>query len=162
DINMAKKPKDTSENPHKDKPNGADAMALRWTKEIERHLDTLESMRGHYMNECRQVRKMISDCYDRAKDAGLPKKAMKAVIKTRQLEKRIESLREDLSEDGLDDDYDTIRLALGDLAELPLGAAALKDKGPNPVDSLATDDEFDAVGNANAKKIEAGIKPLPN
>lgn len=161
---MAKKPKtDAPENPHKDKPNTADAVATRWTKEIERHFDALETLRGEYMNEARQIRELIADCYDRAKDAGLPKKAMKAVIKTRQLEKRIESLREDLAEDGLDDDYDTIRLALGDLSDLPLGQAALKDKGPNPVDSLAgVDDEFDAVGTANAAKIQAGIKPLAN
>ncbi|MFN3891968.1 MAG: hypothetical protein ACK4MV_16355 [Beijerinckiaceae bacterium] len=164
---MARRPRNNSgadKNPHEDQKNAAgDGVAQRWTAEIERHYDTLESLRGEYMNECKQVRELISECYDRAKDAGLSKKALKAVIKTRQLEKKIESLREDLSEDGLDDDYDAIRLALGDLAELPLGAAALKGKEPNAVDSLAgDDDEFDAVGRANAAKIEAGIKPLAN
>lgn len=161
---MARKPKNGgTENPHQDKPNGVeDSVAKRWTGEIERHFATLDSLRGEYMNQCKQVRELIAGCYDRAKDAGLPKKALKAVIKTRQLEKRIEGLREDLAEDGLDDDYDTIRLALGDLADLPLGAAALKDKEPNPVDSLAGEDEFDAIGKANAAKIEDGIKPLVN
>lgn len=142
--------------------NSADAaMVQRWTSEIERHFAELESMKGEYMQQCKVVREMISECYDRAKDSGVSKKALKAVIKTRQLEKKIEGLREDLAEDGLDNDYDNIRLALGDLAELPLGQAALKDK-PNPVDSLAEDDEFDAIGAENAAKIEAGIKPLPN
>jgi uncharacterized protein (UPF0335 family) len=162
---MARKPRNAGadQNPHEDKRNAKDSVAQRWTAEIERHFATLESMRGEYMNECKQVRELISECYDRAKDAGLPKKAMKAVIKTRQLQKKIEGLREDLAEDGLDEDYDTIRLALGDLADLPLGAAALKDKEPNPIDSLAgADDDFDAIGQANAAKIESGIKPLAN
>lgn len=142
--------------------NSADAsMVQRWTSEIERHFGDLESMKGAYMQQCKTVREMIADCYDRAKDSGVPKKALKAVIKTRQLEKKIEGLREDLAEDGLEDDYDNIRLALGDLADLPLGKAALKDQEPNPIDSLASDDdEFERVGKENGEKIAAGIQPL--
>lgn len=153
---MAKKPND---GPAAKDHNG---IEKRWVGEIERHLSELDSMRGEYMAACKDVRERIAECYDRAKDAGLPKKALKAVIKTRQLQKKIEGLREDLAEDGLDESYDQIRHALGDLSDLPLGQAALKDKAPNPVDSLATADEFDAIGADNAAKIEAGIKPLPN
>lgn len=142
--------------------NSADAaMVQRWTHEIEKHFKELDSLKGEYMNDARQIRASIAECYERAKDSGVSKAALKAVIKTRQLEKKIDGLRENLVEDGLDNDYDNIRLALGDLAELPLGQAAL-DKA-NPVDSLASDDdEFDAVGRENAAKIESGIKPLPN
>lgn len=46
------------------------------------------------------------------------------MIKTRQLENRLEHLRDDLEPDEVET-YDAIRLALGDLSDLPLGKAAL-------------------------------------
>lgn len=140
--------------------NTADAaLVQQFTKDIERHMAQIESYKGEHMQRCKSVQELIAGTYDRAKDAGISKKALKAVIKTRQLEKKIEGLREDLSEDGLDEDYDNIRHALGDLADLPLGQSALKN-APNPVDSLAGDDDFDDIGAQNAAKVEAGIKPL--
>jgi hypothetical protein len=142
---------------------GDNSVEQRWVREIEKHHGTLDSLKGSYMNECKQVREMIADCYARAKDAGLPKRALKAVIKTRELQRKIDDMRADLCEDGLDEDYDRIRERLGDLADTPLGANALKNAPqPSPLAGALGDGEFDAVGADNAARIEAGIKPLPN
>lgn len=157
---MAKQAKNGK--PEQAPSKGDNSVEQRWVGEIERHFETLDSLRGSYMNECRQVRELIADCYARAKDAGLPKRALKAVIKTREMQRKIDALREDLCEDGLDEDYDRIRTALGDFADTPLGANALKDAPKASPLAGALADEFDAAGAENAAKIEAGIKPLPN
>lgn len=137
--------------------------AKTWVAEIEKHMATLATYTGEHMARCQKVREMIADCYDRAKDAGVPRKELKAVIKVRGLEKKIAAAREELDDGG--ETFDMIRHALGDLAELPLGKAALDRSAA--VDSL-TDDEFDAAdpnklaADANASKIAEGIKPLPH
>lgn len=140
--------------------NGFDGAKL-FVADIERHFETLESYRGEYMRRCRDVRDLIAQTYDRAKDAGVPKKELKAVIKARELERKIEALRENLDEDGAET-FDQIRHALGDLADLPLGDAALK--RAQAVDSLVTD-QFDAADPAkahvadNVTKLRGGIQP---
>lgn len=131
--------------------NGFD-VAKQFVSDIERHFETLDSYRGEYMNRCRAVRDLIAQIYDRAKDAGVPKKELKAVIKTRELERKIEELRDDL-EDGAET-FDQIRHALGDLADLPLGTAAL-DRAAS-LDSL-TDETVHVEGNVT--KLRGGIKP---
>lgn len=139
--------------------NGFDA-AKQFVSDIERHFKTLETYRGEYMARCKSVRELITQSYDRAKDAGIPKRELRAVIKTRELERKIESLREEL-EDGAET-FDAIRVALGDLADLPLGDAALK--RAQAVDSLVTD-EFEAADPAkahvadNVTKLRGGIQP---
>lgn len=66
----------------------------------------------------------VKSVYDEAKAAGLTKKSIKAVITARKKERQALDAREKL--DIADrDTFDNIRLKLGDLAELPLGKAAL-------------------------------------
>ncbi len=142
--------------------NGFDPKVLKaFVSDIDRHHETLATYQGEYLKRCRDVRDLITGVYDRAKDAGIPKKELKAVIKVRGLEKKIAAAREDCEDGG--ETFDAIRHALGDLADLPLGTAAL-DRA-NAVDSLVTD-EFEAAdpnkvaADANASKIAEGIKPL--
>lgn len=135
--------------------------AKQFVADIERHYGTLDTYRGEYMKRCRDVRDLIAQTYDRAKDAGIPKKELKAVIKARDLKRKIEALRENLEEDGAET-FDQIRHALGDLADLPLGDAALKRAAA--VDSLVSD-EFDQADPAkahvadNVTKLRGGIQP---
>ncbi len=76
------------------------------------------------LNACRQIHGDIKQVYQEAKDeAGVPKKALKKVVKARGLERKAAECRADLEGDDLDS-YDLIRHALGDLADTPLGAAA--------------------------------------
>jgi uncharacterized protein (UPF0335 family) len=91
---------------------------------IEEIHEQLESEKGQYMKRCQSIRDDIKLVYDEAKDAGVPKKELKAVIKTRAKQRELDALREDLEADERDT-YDMIRHALGDLADLPLGVAAM-------------------------------------
>jgi uncharacterized protein (UPF0335 family) len=95
-----------------------------------------------YMNECRSINDDVSALYSAAKEAGIPKTALRKVIKTRALQKALDAIREDLAPED-QDRYDLIRHALGDLADLLLGEAALATKKPtkkrrsDAADSLA-------------------------
>ena len=141
--------------------NGFDAAVLkRFVGEIEKHHDQIASYKGEHAQRVKSVQEMISDIYDRAKDAGVPKKQLKAVIRERDLLKKIEGLREDM-EDEQAETFDQIKHALGMLSDLPLGDAAMKRSAA--VDSLTDDedeedDADEAAGRANAEALRAGIQ----
>ncbi|PZR88380.1 MAG: hypothetical protein DI537_23875 [Stutzerimonas stutzeri] len=130
--------------------------AERWVKEIERHHETLATYQGEYMARCRPVRESIAGCYDAAKEAGIPRKELKAVIKERRFLKQIEANRAKLEEDE-QETLDQIKHALGMLSDLPLGETALKRSAA--VDSLTQADD-EAAGRENAAKLSAGISKL--
>jgi uncharacterized protein (UPF0335 family) len=105
-------------------------MVASFTNRIEGLLDELASAKGEYMRAARGIRDDINTIYGEAKDAGIPKRAFKAVIKARGLEKKLEACRGDLEEADDIESYDQIRDALGDLGDLPLGRAVL-DRAPD-------------------------------
>lgn len=84
----------------------------------------LESERGQYMQRCRTIRDDIKDVLQAAADEdGIPKKALKAIIRERQLLAKIDDLVGGLeAEDS--DGFERLKLALGDLDDTPLGNAA--------------------------------------
>lgn len=94
---------------------------------IERLHKDIASEKGSYAQAIGVIRGDIKEIFDEAKDAGIPKKELKAVIKTRALEARVAAARDDLEAEQ-QDTYDNIRLALGDLADTPLGEAATAGK----------------------------------
>lgn len=93
---------------------------------IESVIDDIASATDEHMAHCKSLRGDIASIYDEAKDAGIPKKELKAVVKTRALAKKLESIRDALEGES-QDTYDMIRHAIGDLADTPLGQAALRD-----------------------------------
>lgn len=99
-------------------------VLLDFTHRVENLYDELASEKGEYMNRARQIRDSIARVLVEAKNAGIPKKEFKTVIKARQLENRLDHLCDDLEPDEVET-FDQIRLALGDYADLPLGQAAL-------------------------------------
>lgn len=109
--------------------------AQGFVSRIENLYDDLEKERSEYMLRCKDIREGIREVLDEAKEHGIGKTALKAVIKTRALERKLEELRDDLEPDQ-QETYDQIRHALGDLAELPLGQAALDKSGAAALDSL--------------------------
>lgn len=141
--------------------NGFQA-ANRWVKEIEGKLAEKLSIKMENASRQKRVQEDIDRCYEAARGEGIPIKELKAAIKVRELDRKKEAIRSGLGDDGAET-FDQIRHALGDLADLPLGTAAL-DRA-NAVDSLVTD-EFEAAdpnkvaANSNASKIAEGIKPL--
>lgn len=100
------------------------AKATEFVGRIERLYDDLASAKGEYMRRAKTIREDIALVIDDAKTAGIPKKELKAVIKTRDLERKAQAIRDDLEADS-QETFDQIRLALGDLADTPLGEAAL-------------------------------------
>lgn len=149
--------------------NGFDATVLkRFVSDIERHHETIASYKGEHAQRVKSVQELITEVFDRAKDSGIPRKELKAVIKERRLLVQIENLREEL-EDDQQETLDQIKHALGMIADLPLGEAAMARS--DAIDSLTDDDEFDAAapkaedentkaGKRNAKALRDGIAPL--
>ncbi|MCV9940951.1 hypothetical protein OIU35_31760 [Boseaceae bacterium BT-24-1] len=134
--------------------------AERFVKEIERHHETLASYAGEHLQRCKSVREMISSAYDLAKDAGIPKRELRAVVKERALLKKIEALREGL-EDEQAETFDQIKHALGMLSDLPLGEATLARS--EAIDSLTEDEEADPdeeAAAANSAALRAGIRAV--
>lgn len=85
----------------------------------------IASIMASAMEDCRQVHLEIKEVYQEAKDEhGIPKKALRSVIKARELERKAAAVRDDL-EPEVQDEHDLIRHALGDLADTPLGRAVL-------------------------------------
>lgn len=108
--------------------NGFDpAVVSGFVQRIESLGDDLLTERSEYMTRCKSIRGDIKLVLDEAKDAGIPRKELKLAVKTRELQRKVDAIREDLEGDE-QDNYDMIRHALGDLADTPLGAAALKPK----------------------------------
>jgi uncharacterized protein (UPF0335 family) len=83
-------------------------------------LDEIGALHAGIAGDVASLRVDIKDTYDKAKDVGIPIKALKAAIKVKRLE---EAMDQDVSED-----YDQIRHALGDLADTPLGQAAMGER----------------------------------
>lgn len=94
-----------------------------YVRRIENVLEEMDSEKSKYMSACKEFREDIAEIYAEAKNNGTSKAALRAVIKTRSLERKLEDVRKhlDLDEQDL---FDRYRLALGDLADTPLGQAA--------------------------------------
>ncbi|NEH72311.1 hypothetical protein [Rhizobium leguminosarum] len=116
-----------------------------------------------FMERCRRIRKAQSELLDDGKTQGLPKNVLKAVVKAREYARKADSLMEDLENDA-QEIFKDIRQALGDFADLPLGAAAVEreettddDRTTAIVDAVKsdmTDDEqaaWEAAGAAAEK-----------
>jgi len=120
---MARQPRPAS--------NGFDPDKLKgYVDHVENAETELASEKGKFMRECQGYRKAINDILGEAKDDGIPKKELKAVLKTRRVTRQLEAIRDGLEGES-QETYDQIRHALGDLADLPLGQPALADAAAN-------------------------------
>jgi uncharacterized protein (UPF0335 family) len=97
--------------------------------EIDDADDRLASLKGEYMANCQPVREDIAAVFQQAKDKGVGVKAFRILVSNHRLEK---SKRRNEQKLDLDQraDYEQMREALGVLAELPLGEAALREARP--------------------------------
>lgn len=101
------------------------------SKKVTAYVSRIENLHGairkimmEALSECKTVHADIKEVLQEAKDeAGLPKKELKRVIKARALERKAAEVREELEAEE-QDNYDRLRIALGDLADTPLGQAA--------------------------------------
>lgn len=135
--------------------NGYDKDVTRqYVGRIDGLKSLIASYTGEHMQRCRKVRDDINGVFEEAKDAGLPKRELKAVIKARELEAKAKAARENLDDMDRIETFDQIRLALGDLSELPLGAEPLS-QAPDAPDGDPNAEA--ALRNAEAL---AGIKGM--
>jgi uncharacterized protein (UPF0335 family) len=105
--------------------NSIEAKAAPFLSRIENLHADLESKKGAYMASCKVVRDELKEVYGEAKEAGVAPKALKGVVKNRQLQRKIDAIS-----DGLDIDevstYEQLCEALGDFGETELGKAVLE------------------------------------
>jgi len=108
------------------KSNGFEPAKTRgFVDRIENLLADIATRMAETRNDCKAIHADIKGIYQEAKDeAGIPKKALRSVIKARELERKADRVRENLDEET-QETHDQIRHALGDLADTPLGRAAV-------------------------------------
>jgi len=108
--------------------NTIEGRAEPFLQRIESLYDDLESERGSYMERCRTIRDDIKIVLGEAADAGIPKKALKGLVKFRALKRKQNAIAF-----GIEDDeakiYEQLIDALGDL-----GIAAARRAGYAPED----------------------------
>jgi hypothetical protein len=121
--------------------NGYDRQQLEgFLSEIDDADARLASLKGEYMQSCKCVREDISAVHERVKDAGVPQRAFKTIVKNRRLNRQIDANVQRLELDA-QADYDKLCEDLGDYIDLPLGRAAADRARPRApetsLDSLA-------------------------
>ena len=113
--------------------NSMEGKAEPFLKRIEVCLAEAESAKGTYMAECKERAADLKEIYTEAKDAGIPIKALKGVVKLRSLERKIDAIS-----DGFDIDeaaaYETLCDALGPLGEAAAAAAGHPPKAEGRAD----------------------------
>lgn len=132
-------------------------MVKAFVDRVESLHNDIASEKGAYMATCKGIREDISSVYDEAKEKGIPKKILKLVIEQRALGRKMEDIREELEQDD-QDIFDQLMLALGDLADTPLGQAATNSAKANG-GKAAVDT---AASKANAEALQGGIHQLPH
>ena len=85
-----------------------------YVKRFENVEEEIASAKGVFMRKCAKLRKDQADILDEAKSNGIPRKALRKVLKARRLERDAEAVREDLETEE-QDQFDLLRHALGDL-----------------------------------------------
>lgn len=116
--------------------NSIDEKARPFLERVESIVGDMESDKGAYMAKCRANRERIKDIVGEAKDAGLPVKAFRGLVKYRHLERKQQKIAagfEDINESAI---YQELVDTLGEL-----GAAAARAAGFN----------FDGAGSATAE-----------
>lgn len=105
--------------------------------EIVDRIENIHSQIDEIMDEAKQrcspLRKDIADIKDKAaNENSIPKKALSAALRHRRLKRQAEEVSATL-DDFQTETYEQILHKLGDLAELPLGQAALEKSEPDDV-----------------------------
>ena len=109
------------------KGGGADNpdLVIEFVGRIENLHADLEKEKSAYMLACKALREDIREVLEEAQEKGLPKKPLRAIVKQRALEKKAAACRDGLEDIDHLSAFDVMKAALGDLADLPLGQAAM-------------------------------------
>lgn len=108
------------------------AEAASFLARCENIAKETESEKGKFMAFCKEQKKAEKEVLTEAKAAGFSTKALKGLLKQRQLSRKIDAIS-----DGFDIDdesqYQLLEEKLGGLADLPLGQAAVAAAKKKPV-----------------------------
>lgn len=127
---MARRSKKTAAEAANDQPeilssNGIDPDVMQSIiAEIEAEWDNLEKLRAEYMNKCKGPRAAIAEIKAAAKDQhGIGSKALSAYLQDHaDLRKIVKREKKRINDGGgLESEVEQIRLAAGQLADLPFG-----------------------------------------
>lgn len=104
--------------------NSMEGKAEPFLKRVETLKAEAESAKGTYMAECKERNEDIKQVYTEAKDAGVPIKALKGVVKKREMERKISAIADgyDIEEQAA---YSALVEALGDLGRAAADAAGV-------------------------------------
>ncbi|KAB0269013.1 hypothetical protein [Microvirga brassicacearum] len=125
--------------------NGFDATVLNdIVHRFDELNDELASAKGVYMKRARDIADSKRGLIEEAKSRGIATKPLKAVLKEIDLSRKIAATRSELEADDADQ-AELMRSALGDFADLPLGAAAVtaadkRKEDENAFDSMGKDE----------------------
>jgi len=106
--------------------NSIDEKARPFLEQVESIVGDMESDKGAYMAKCKANRERIKNVVAEAKEAGLPVKAFRGLVKYRHLERKQAKIAagiEDIDESAI---YQELVDTLGEL-----GAAAARSAGFN-------------------------------
>jgi uncharacterized protein (UPF0335 family) len=142
--------------------NDLAAKAKPFVRQIEEIDDDLESEKGEYMSRCRVLRDKRKDVFGAAKDDGIAVKPLKAIVKRRKLERRIDALP---SEFDVDESAQYSALAEA-FAGTPFGdfAAERADNGaaaePAPAKAGGARPDEEHVEALRARLTRIGLDPI--
>ena len=95
-----------------------------YLSEIFRHDDALASLRGQYMQSCREPRAAIKEIMGTVREAGINMVAFRQVLAEARSDRAHASVVAAMDQQDVDD-YEAISAALGDFGTTPLGQATL-------------------------------------
>jgi uncharacterized protein (UPF0335 family) len=100
-----------------------EGKAEQFVRRIEALISELETEKGEYMARCKERREDIKEIYTEADESGVPRRALRGIVKFRELDRKQKAIAS-----GLDIDeqsaYRQLVEALG-----PLGQAAAEKAG---------------------------------
>lgn len=105
-------------------PNSVEGKSAPYLARVENILADLDRMKGEYMAACKAKREDIKEIYKEAKDDDVPVRALKGLVKYRELERKQSAIEETIPDEEVSE-FEMLVEALGDYADTPLGQAAL-------------------------------------
>jgi uncharacterized protein (UPF0335 family) len=139
--------------------NTLEGRAQPYVKRIEKLLDDLDSERGRYMANCRPIHEDVREIYGEAKENGIPVKALKGLIKWRELEKKQAGIGADFADIDEKAQYDQLVEALGPLGFAAAVAAGHRSAEPEQEQERDLRPPFLQEANGGAEPANEGERP---
>ena len=130
---------------------------------IEREHEGLISEQASYRGKCRPYRERISAAYEEGVAFGIPKGVLKAKVRERDLQRKIDAIP-GAFEDDEKDTFEQLTQALGAFGELPLGRAAINTAAKAEGRPIIEEPAADKPKRGRPKKVAPStdaVEPAP-